>query len=98
MVGNTKRTSRRRWAMLLSILPLSIGAGLIVTILTRVSLLLGIYKALHILYADDALADRWLHLPNANPLFGGRPALALIMEAGIDGLHQVRRFLDGRRG
>jgi antitoxin Xre/MbcA/ParS-like protein len=66
--------------------------------LTRISLLLGIYKALHILYADDAVADRWLHLPNSNPLFGGRPALALIMEAGIDGLHQVRRFLDGRRG
>ena len=66
--------------------------------LTRISLLLGIYKALHILYADDALADRWVHLPNTNPLFGGRPAMALMAETGIDGLHQVRRFLDGRRG
>ena len=66
--------------------------------LTRISLLLGIYKALHILYADDVLADRWVHLPNTNPLFGGRPALALMAETGIDGLHQVRRFLDGRRG
>jgi hypothetical protein len=65
--------------------------------LTRVSLLLGIYKALHILYADEALADRWVKLPNSNALFGGKPALDLMM-SGIDGLYHVRRLLDGRRG
>jgi hypothetical protein len=65
--------------------------------LTRVSLVLGIYKALHILYPDDGLADRWVKLPNANPVFGGDPALAL-MTSGIDGLYAVRRLLDGRRG
>src|ERR1700751_1787142 len=43
--------------------------------LTRISLLLGIYKAVHILYPDAALADRWVKLPNGNPLFGGQPAL-----------------------
>lgn len=66
--------------------------------LTRISLAIGIYKALHILYADEALADRWPRLPNSNPLFGGRPPLTLMMDAGIDGLYQVRRLLDGRRG
>jgi hypothetical protein len=66
--------------------------------LTRISLLLGIYKALHILYPDDALADRWLKLPNGNPLFGGKPALALMVDGGIDGLTQTRRLLDARRG
>jgi hypothetical protein len=66
--------------------------------LTRVSLVIGIYKALHVLYPDAALADRWVRLPNANPLFGGRPALALMIDGGIDGLHQVRRLLDARRG
>ena len=66
--------------------------------LTRLSLVLGIYKALHVLYPDAALADRWVRLPNAHPLFGGRPALALMIEGGIDGLYQVRRLLDGRRG
>ena len=65
--------------------------------LTRLSLVLGIYKALHILYPDPALADRWVKLPNAHPLFGGAPALAL-MTSGIDGLYAVRRLLDGRRG
>jgi Protein of unknown function (DUF2384) len=66
--------------------------------LTRISLVLGIYKDLHILYPEPDLADRWVKLPNSNPLFGGRPALVLMTEGGIDGLYQVRRLLDGRRG
>ena len=66
--------------------------------LTRISLVLGIYKALHILFPDEALADGWIRLPNSNAMFGGRPALTLMMDGGIDGLHQVRRLLDGRRG
>ena len=66
--------------------------------LTRLSLVLGTYKALHVLYPDPALADLWVRLPNAHPLFGGRPALALMIDGGIDGLYHVRRLLDGRRG
>jgi hypothetical protein len=64
--------------------------------LIRISLILGIYKALHILYPD--IADQWVNLPNSNPIFGGKPALRLMVEGGIDGLYQVRRLLDGRRG
>jgi len=66
--------------------------------LMRISLVLGIYKNLHILYPDPALADRWVQLPNSNPLFGGKPALTLMTEGGMDGLYQVRRLLDSRRG
>ncbi|HEY7335746.1 MAG TPA: MbcA/ParS/Xre antitoxin family protein [Bryobacteraceae bacterium] len=66
--------------------------------LTRISLILGIYKDLHILYAEPELADRWVKLPNANPLFGGKPAISLMVAGGIDGLYQVRRLLDSRRG
>jgi hypothetical protein len=67
-------------------------------VLIRISLLLGIYKDLHILYPDDGLADRWIHLPNSNPLFGGGPALRLMIDDGMDGLYHVRRLLDARRG
>jgi hypothetical protein len=67
-------------------------------VLIRISLVLGIFKALRILYPEQDLADRWVTLPNSNPLFGGKPALALMMDGGIDGLYQVRRLLDGRRG
>ena len=66
--------------------------------LIRISLVVGIYKDLHILYPEPELADRWVQLPNSNSLFGGRPALAVMTEAGIDGLYQVRRLLDARRG
>ena len=66
--------------------------------LTRVSLVLGIYKALHILYAEPAFADRWMQMPNANALFGGRTPVAFVADAGLDGLFQVRRLLDSRRG
>src|SRR5688500_990840 len=66
--------------------------------LTRISLVLGIYKALQILYPEPAFADRWISMPNANPLFGGRAPIALVGDNGLDGLFQVRRLLDARRG
>jgi hypothetical protein len=66
--------------------------------LERISLILGIYKDLHILYPDAGLADRWVKLPNSNSLFGGRPALAFLKDGGMDALFQVRRLLDARRG
>jgi len=66
--------------------------------LTRVSLVLGIYKALHILYPEPAFADGWMGMPNSNALFGGRTPMAFVADAGLDGLFQLRRLLDGRRG
>ena len=66
--------------------------------LTRISLVLGVYKALHILYAEASFADTWMRMPNSNRLFGGRTPLAFVLDAGIDGLFQVRRLLDSRRG
>jgi hypothetical protein len=67
-------------------------------VLMRISLVLGIYKDLHILYPEPGLANRWIKLPNNNPLFGGKPALTYLTESGMDGLYQLRRMLDGRRG
>ena len=66
--------------------------------LTRLSLILGIYKALQLLYPEPALADAWVRLPNTNDIFGGKPPLTLMIDDGIDGLYRVRRLLDGRRG
>lgn len=66
--------------------------------LTRLSLVLGIYKALQLLYPEPSLADAWVRMPNTNEIFGGKPPLALMIDDGIDGLYRVRRLLDGRRG
>jgi hypothetical protein len=65
--------------------------------ITRVSYLLGIYKALHILYGDK-LADEWVHLPNTNPIFNGRTPLATMLGGGLLAMQTVRRLLDARRG
>jgi hypothetical protein len=64
--------------------------------LTRISYLLGIYKALHILHAAD-LADAWMQLPNRNPVFGGGTPLAYIVRGGLPAMQMVRRLLDARR-
>lgn len=64
--------------------------------LTRVSLLLGIYSALHILHRG-ALADEWVHHPNRNPLFGGLTPLATMLDGGIPALLHIRALLDGQR-
>ena len=64
--------------------------------LTRVSYLIGIFKALRILHSER-LADEWVHLPNSNPIFGGQTPLAHMMRGGLPALQTVRRLLDARR-
>ena len=64
--------------------------------LTRVSLVIGIFKALGMLYSD-ALAERWVHLPNSNRVFGGATPLAYMIRGGVPALQTVRRLLDARR-
>jgi hypothetical protein len=66
--------------------------------LTRLSLVIGIFKNLQVLYPEAPFADAWVRMPNSHPLFGGRPALATMTDGGIDGLYRVRRLLDARRG
>jgi len=66
--------------------------------LIRISLVLGIYKALHILYPEATFADGWVKMPNTNPLFGGGTPLAFMTGGDMDALYAVRRLLDGRRG
>jgi len=64
--------------------------------LTRVSYLIGIFKALNILYSEK-LADSWVQLPNANPLFAGQTPLAFMIKGGLPAIQIVRRLLDARR-
>ncbi len=65
--------------------------------LLRVSYLIGIFKALHILYSEK-LADAWMRRPNTNPIFQGGTPLAYARAGGIPALQTVRRLLDARRG
>ena len=65
--------------------------------LTRISYLVGIFKALNILYSQK-LADAWVQRPNTNPIFGGESALAYMIKGGLPAMQTVRRLLDARRG
>jgi len=64
--------------------------------LTRISYLIGIFKALRILHSPR-LADEWVHLPNTNPIFAGTTPLAYMMRGGLPAMQTVRRLLDARR-
>ena len=72
------------------------GRVLDVDRLTRVSLLIGVFKALHVLYSE-ALADRWVRTPNSNRLFGGAAPLDYMVRGGLPAMLTVRRLLDARR-
>lgn len=65
--------------------------------LTRISLLVGIFKALNILYSRK-LADAWIGLPNSNAMFGGEPPLTYLIRGGVPAFMRVRQLLDARRG
>jgi uncharacterized protein (DUF2384 family) len=65
--------------------------------MTRISALIGIFKALNILYSKN-LADRWVQLPNENPMFEGATPLSYIIKGGQPAMMRVRQLLDSRRG
>lgn len=64
--------------------------------LTRISYLIGIYKALHILHSDR-LADEWVQLANRNPIFAGQSPLAFMIRGGLPAMQTLRRLVDARR-
>jgi hypothetical protein len=65
--------------------------------LQRISYLIGIFKALNVLYSEK-LADAWIQLPNSSRIFGGLTPLAYMMKGGLTAMQTVRRLLDARRG
>ena len=64
--------------------------------LTRISALVGIFKALHILHSSR-LADEWVRLSNTNQIFAGETPLAYMMRGGLPAILTVRRLVDARR-
>jgi hypothetical protein len=64
--------------------------------LTRISILVGIFKALNILYSKK-LADRWVQLPNESPMFEGEAPLTYMIKGGQPAMLRVRQLLDSRR-
>ena len=65
--------------------------------LVRISLVIGIYKALH-MYFGGEWADRWVTLGNRGSLFAGSAPIEYMIRQGQPGMLQVRRMLDAWHG
>ena len=63
----------------------------------RMAHLMGIHKALRILFQDPARGYAWISAPNTT--FGGRSALEVMVQGGgMEDIQRVRRYLDSVRG
>jgi len=62
----------------------------------RLSNLMGIHKALKLLFRDPARGYQWIKAPNE--AFGGDSALDVMLGGELTDLMRVRRYLDAERG
>ncbi len=62
----------------------------------RLSNLMGIHKALRIIFREPQRGYDWMRKPNA--LFAGLSALDIMLDGELTDLMRVRRALDGERG
>ena len=62
----------------------------------RISHILAIYKALQILYTDEAAADGWIK--KTNDYFDGRSALDVMLQGKVVDIYKVRQYIDAQRG
>lgn len=62
----------------------------------RLSNLMGIHKALRLIFRDPDRAYGWIKA--SNQAFGGRSALDVMLGGDLTDLMRVRRYLDSERG
>ena len=65
--------------------------------LTRASAVVGLYKGLQLIFADD-MSVRWPSLPNRGPIFGGITPVEAMISGGIPVMLEARRYVDAVRG
>ena len=62
----------------------------------RLSNLMGIHKALRIIFSEPQRGYAWIQAPNS--AFAGRTALEVMLGGELTDLMRVRRYLDSERG
>ena len=63
---------------------------------TRLSVLMGIHKALRVLFTEKRRVYEWVKKPNR--AFSGRSALEVMLGGFLTDLFRVRHYLDAARG
>ena len=89
LLGGLSVKTYRRWR---SGAPGRVGRDLA----DRMSNLLGVHKALRILFREPDRAYDWIARPNE--AFAGASALMVMMQGGMADIIRVRRYLDSMRG
>jgi len=89
LLGNPSRSTYFSWKK-------GEGGNLSRDTFERISYVLGIYKALQILFTDPQQADAWI--TKRNEAFGGHSALERMTAGNVSDLHAVRAYLDYVRG
>ncbi len=91
MLGNPSRSTYYRWLMKANhYRPIALSTDT----LLRISVIIGIYKALNFLFEDEAQGMLWLKGIHKGPHFAGNSPLRSMLEGGLDGHLSVRRYLD----
>jgi len=90
LLGEPPTTTFHRWQRE--------GGELNRDVLERISYVLGIFKALNILFPSEAQADGWIRRGNSAPPFSGRSALDRMLSGNVADLYVVRSYLDAQRG
>ena len=91
LLGNPPSSTFFKWKR-------DMGGSVLRDVLERISYVLGIYKALQILFPDTERADAWISRPSTAPLFGGHSALDRMLAGNVSDLYAVRQYLDAQRG
>lgn len=98
LLGGVKRRTYQEWKrQALAGKPVELARDT----MERLSLLLGIHKALRIIAPNQSKdeAAKWFSLPNSNPIFGGLSIKDYLLTRGtMDALYTTRRYLDAARG
>ncbi|MCW3173510.1 MbcA/ParS/Xre antitoxin family protein [Shewanella subflava] len=71
------------------------ASSLSVDTMERISYIMGIYKALGILFPTREQADAWIKKPNSH--FNNESALAYMLKGSMMHLNDMRRYLDAQR-
>lgn len=95
LIGQPPRSTYHNWCRLAR---RHEAITLNVDTLTRLSLVLGIYQGLVLLYGDGRAQVDWLKGPHDVPVFAGQRPLDLMIAGTQDGLYSTRRFIDAARG
>lgn len=62
--------------------------------LRRIASLLEIFEALNTLYDDTVLADKWIQIPNKDPIFCGITPLEFLKQGGLPEFKIIEGYLN----